>query len=67
VAIQNILSLLINRDKVNPGTSYYEALILSNCHPELGSVENVKSILEEMGREEIPIAPSISFAIIKVC
>jgi hypothetical protein len=66
VAVQNILSILIERDHVKPRSSHYEAVILSQCHPELGSVDNVKATLQEMEREGMPFDPAILFAVLKV-
>ncbi|KAL2434156.1 hypothetical protein ABEF95_014807 [Exophiala dermatitidis] len=65
-AIRNILKILIEDRKVKPSAAHYEALILANCFPELGSVENVKSILEEMEREGVLIEPAIYYAVLTV-
>ncbi|EXJ81705.1 hypothetical protein A1O1_07770 [Capronia coronata CBS 617.96] len=65
-AVRNILEILIRDRKVKPSAAHYEALILANCFPELGTVENVKMILEEMEREGILIEPSIYYAVLTV-
>lgn len=65
-AVRNILKILVQDRKVKPSAAHYEALILANCFPELGSVENVKVILEEMEREGVLIEPSIYYAILRV-
>ena len=64
--IQDILRLLIKDRKINPDPRHYEALILGNCSAELGSVDNVKSIMEEMEREGVAISPSIHYAVLTV-
>lgn len=65
--IRNILTILIKQRQVRIAPRHYEALILMNCHPKLGSIESVKSILREIYREELPIIPAITFAVVKVC
>lgn len=65
--IRNILRILIADRGVKVSPHHYEALILANCHPELGSIESVKSILGQIFRENVPITPAIAFAVVKVC
>jgi hypothetical protein len=64
--IRNILTMLIEDRLVEPSPRHYEALILGNCHPEMGSIDSVRSILQEMLREGIPIIPAVAFAVVKV-
>lgn len=65
-SIQNILKILVQDRKIKPSPSHYEALILGNCFPELGSVENVTAILREMEREGIPMEPPVYYAVLMV-
>ncbi|EXJ77065.1 hypothetical protein A1O3_10223 [Capronia epimyces CBS 606.96] len=65
-AVRNILEILIHDRKVKPSAAHYEALILANCFPELGSVKNVKIFLEEMEREGVLIEPSTYYAVLTV-
>lgn len=62
----NLLQILIGQRKVKPTPEHYEALILGNCFPELGSVDSVKTILQEMEREDIPFEPLVLFAVLMV-
>ena len=64
--IQDVLRILIKDRKINPDPRHYEALILANCSAELGSVDNVKSIIEQMEREGVAISPSIHYAVLTV-
>lgn len=66
-AIDNILTILVEERLTKPNLGHYEARILSQCHPELGSVSNVVLILEEMKRENIPLSAPIWAAVLKVC
>ena len=65
--IDTILKILVTNRHVQPSTRHYEAQILANCHPELGSADKVMSILQMMTRENISFNSSISFAVLKVC
>jgi hypothetical protein len=51
---------------VKPTVSHYEALILSNCDAELGSINTIKAVLQEMEREQLAIGTSIYEAVLKV-
>ncbi|KEF57338.1 uncharacterized protein A1O9_05255 [Exophiala aquamarina CBS 119918] len=64
--IRNILTMLIKQRQVKIAPPHYEASILANCHPKLGSIESVKSIVREIFREEVPMIPALTFAIVKV-
>ena len=66
MSIHNILTILIKDRKIKPTAGHYEALILGNCYPEYGSVENVKTILRDLEREGTPLDPLCYFAILKV-
>lgn len=65
-SIRNTLELLIRDRKEKPDSEYYRVLILGNCFPELGSVDNVKTILQEMEREGIPIDSDVCHAVLEV-
>ncbi len=64
--IQRALKILVSSRSVKPTTSHYEAAVLANCDPQLGSVKAVESILEEMERENIAIGLSVYVAALKV-
>ena len=66
MSIHNILTILIQDRKIKPTAVHYEALILGNCYPEYGSVENVKTILRDLEREDVPLDPLQYFAVLKV-
>ena len=61
-----ILEILIQDRKVKPSTSHYESLILAQCSPEFGSVDNLKAILGQMERDEVAIETSILLALLTV-
>jgi len=65
-AIHNILQVLVEDRLIKPKTLYYEALILSNCDAEHGSVDNVREILEQMEQEDLPMGAVIYLAVLKV-
>ncbi|KAJ9614618.1 hypothetical protein H2200_002755 [Cladophialophora chaetospira] len=65
-AIRNILRILIEERGIKPTPSHCEALILGQCHPEFGSIENVKRILEAMEEEGIPLEAPILLAALTV-
>jgi len=65
-SVGNLLRVLTVHRSVKPTVSHYEALILSNCDAELGSVNAVKAVLQEMEREHIAIGTSIYEAVLKV-
>ncbi|EXJ69545.1 uncharacterized protein A1O5_07581 [Cladophialophora psammophila CBS 110553] len=65
-AVRNILKILIQDRKIRPAPDHYEALILGQCFPEYGSIENVKLILQEMEREGIPLEVPILLAVLTV-
>lgn len=65
-AIHNILTLLIHDRHIKPDGPYYEVMLLSNCIPGHGSVEQIREILQEMEQENIPIGAPIYFAVLKV-
>ncbi|KIW93539.1 uncharacterized protein Z519_06144 [Cladophialophora bantiana CBS 173.52] len=65
-AVRNILKILIQDRKIRPAPDHYEALILGQCFPEYGSVDNVKLILQEMEREGIPLEVPILLAVLTV-
>ncbi|KAI1613137.1 hypothetical protein EDD37DRAFT_334205 [Exophiala viscosa] len=65
-AIRNTLEILIRDRNEKPDSEYYRVLILGNCFPELGSVENVKTILHEMERKGIPIDTGVCHALLEV-
>ncbi|KAK4947641.1 hypothetical protein LTR10_013587 [Elasticomyces elasticus] len=58
-AIRNTLEVLIRDRKEKPDSEYYRVLILGNCFPELGSVDNVKTILQQMEREDTYLRTAI--------
>ncbi|KAK5205025.1 hypothetical protein LTR41_009235 [Exophiala xenobiotica] len=64
--IQDLLRLLVKDRKIKPDSRHYEALILGNCSAEQGSVDNVKSIMDDMEREGLAISPSIHYAVLTV-
>ena len=61
-AVGNILRILIEERGIKPTPSHYEALILGQCHPEFGSIQNVKTILQGLEQEGIPLEAPILFA-----
>jgi hypothetical protein len=65
-SISNLLRVLTVHRSVKPTVSHYEALILSNCDAELGSINTVKAVLQEMEREQLAIGTSIYEAVLKV-
>ncbi|OAP55371.1 hypothetical protein AYL99_10344 [Fonsecaea erecta] len=65
-AVHNILNILVEERKIKPTLDHYEALILGQCFPEYGSIENVKSILQEMERENVPLEVPILLAALTV-
>ncbi|EXJ54660.1 hypothetical protein A1O7_10001 [Cladophialophora yegresii CBS 114405] len=65
-AVRNILRILLEERKIKPMPSHYEALILGQCHPEFGSIGNVKTILQEMEREGLPLEAPILLAALTV-
>ncbi|KIV83864.1 hypothetical protein PV11_05853 [Exophiala sideris] len=65
-AIRNTLEVLIRDRKEKPDSEYYRVLILGNCFPELGSVDNVNTILQQMEREGIPIDTGVCHAVLEV-
>ncbi len=65
-AVGNILRILIQERGIKPTPSHYEALILGQCHPEFGSVENVKITLQGLEQEGIPLEAPILFAALTV-
>lgn len=64
--VRDILRLLIEERGIQPSTQHFEALILENCDPRHGSIENVQRILEDMRRESVPMNTAIHRAILKV-
>ncbi|KIW74295.1 hypothetical protein Z517_12235 [Fonsecaea pedrosoi CBS 271.37] len=65
-AVRNILQILIQERRIKPTPEHYEALILGQCFPEYGSIENVKLILQEMERESVPLEMPILLAVLTV-
>jgi hypothetical protein len=65
-SVSNLLRVLTVHRSVKPTASHYEALILSNCDAELGSISAVKAVLQEMEREHLAIGTSIYEAVLKV-
>ncbi|OCT48127.1 hypothetical protein CLCR_03972 [Cladophialophora carrionii] len=65
-AVRNILRILLEERKIKPTPSHYEALILGQCHPEFGSIGNVKTVLQEMEREGLPLEAPILLAALTV-
>lgn len=65
-SVSNLLRVLTVHRSIKPTASHYEALILSNCDAELGSISAVKAVLQEMEREHLAIGPSIYEAVLKV-
>jgi hypothetical protein len=65
-SVSNLLRVLTVHRSVKPTASHYEALILSNCDAELGSINAVKAVLQEMEREHLAIGTSIYEAVLKV-
>ncbi|ETI20244.1 hypothetical protein G647_08278 [Cladophialophora carrionii CBS 160.54] len=65
-AVRNILRILLEERNIKPTPGHYEALILGQCHPEFGSIENVKTILQEMEREGLPLEAPILLAALTV-
>jgi hypothetical protein len=65
-AVRNILRILLEERRIKPTPSHYEALILGQCHPEFGSIGNVKIILQEMEREGLPFEAPILLAVLTV-
>ena len=63
---QEILTILIKHRQIRPKAAYYEALILGNCDPEHGSLENVEALLVEMKDEGIMIGTPVHLAVLKV-
>lgn len=65
-SVERILTMLIMDRHVILSSRHYEALILANCHPELGSVAKLRSILQVVTKEKLAIDASLSFAALKV-
>lgn len=65
-AVYNILRILIEERNIKPTSSHYESFILGQSHPEFGSIENVKLILEQMEHEGIPLEASVLTAVLTV-
>ncbi|KIX96277.1 uncharacterized protein Z520_08055 [Fonsecaea multimorphosa CBS 102226] len=65
-AVRNILRVLLEERKIKPTLDHYEALILGQCFPEYGSIENVKLVLQEMERESVPLEVPILLAALTV-
>jgi hypothetical protein len=65
-SVSNLLRVLTVHRSVKPTPFHYEALILSNCDTELGSINAVKAVLQEMEREHLAIGTSIYEAVLKV-
>ncbi|KIW22405.1 uncharacterized protein PV07_12293 [Cladophialophora immunda] len=65
-AVRNVLKILIEERKIRPTQDHYEALILGQCFPEYGSIDNVKLILQEMERESVPLEVPILLAVLTV-
>ncbi|KIW62365.1 hypothetical protein PV04_10545 [Phialophora macrospora] len=65
-AVRNILRILLEERKTKPTLRHYEALILGQCHPEFGSIGNVKTILQEIEREGLPLDAPILLAALTV-
>ena len=65
-SVENILKILVEQRKLRPTLDHYEALILSQCFPEYGSIESVKTILQEMEREDVPCGQSVLLAVLTV-
>ena len=64
--IYEILDILIEKEKEQPKSLHYEAVILGNSDPEHGSIENVEQILEAMKHEGIAIGAPIYNAVLRV-
>ena len=64
--VQYILQELVSTRHVQPQGRHYEALILSNCEPQQGSVTSLRRALEEMEREKIGIDHLMLSAVLKV-
>ena len=64
--IHDMFDELVEKRGSQPTTMHYEALILSNCNPQQGSVEKVEAILDELGKANIPVSASLYGAVLKV-
>ncbi len=64
--IPDILRELVEKRGLQPSSTHYEALILSNCDPEHGSVKNVEVMLKEIEQAGIAMNASLYGAVLKV-
>jgi hypothetical protein len=64
--MERILKILIEERKVKPTSSHYEGLILSQGHPEHGSIENVKTLLRELEEENMALGLPVLLATLTV-
>jgi hypothetical protein len=65
-AIHDILTELLEERGVALTSTHYEASVLSNCDPRMGSIERVQEILQEMKVAGVVIGGSVYAAVLKV-
>lgn len=58
--------MLVKQRGEKPDSRHYYALILANSDAALGSVEEVKRLLQEMENERIPIDSTVHHAVLRV-
>jgi hypothetical protein len=63
--MRDIFDALVERG-IKPAGAHYEALILSNCDPQHGSVANVQAVLDEMRQTGVTLSGSTYGAVLKV-
>ena len=60
-AVEHLLEYLVVKRNVQPAVPHYEALILANCDPLLGSADYAASVIDDMEQNGIQ-APSLADA-----